>query len=211
MRKLSVYFLIDISTPMCGENIHELNFALGYMINILRSDAQVLDSLWISIITYGTEVKEIIPLTKLVNIQLPELKCSSGGLRNTGKALGFLISQLDKIPLQINLHHKPLIFLISVRGPNDDELFLEMSSKLLSNEYGNSIAYICDSRSDIDWIKGFSDTIITCNGDQTDSYRKFFEWSSELIVTILIKDKNALYTDKTQIPKLHNQLMYINL
>ena len=69
MRRLPVYFLLDTSGSMYGEPIQALNNALSGMINTLRSDAQALDSLWISIITYDREVKEIVPLTELVSIE----------------------------------------------------------------------------------------------------------------------------------------------
>ena len=59
MRRLPVYFLLDTSGSMYGEPIQALNNALSGMINTLRSDAQALDSLWISIITFDREVKEI--------------------------------------------------------------------------------------------------------------------------------------------------------
>ena len=79
MRRLPVYFLLDTSGSMYGEPIQALNNALSGMINTLRSDAQALDSLWISIVTFDREVREIVPLTELVNFQLPEITCPQSG------------------------------------------------------------------------------------------------------------------------------------
>jgi uncharacterized protein YegL len=67
MRRLPVYFLLDTSGSMYGEPIQALNNALNGMLSTLRTDAQVLDSLWISIITFDREVKELVPLTELVH------------------------------------------------------------------------------------------------------------------------------------------------
>ena len=53
MRRLPVYFLLDISGSMRGEPIQALNNSLSGMINTLRSDAQASETLWISIITFG--------------------------------------------------------------------------------------------------------------------------------------------------------------
>ncbi len=76
MRRLPVYFLLDTSGSMYGEPIQALNNALSGMINTLRSDAQaILETLWISIITFDREVKEIAPLTELLSFQLPEIIC----------------------------------------------------------------------------------------------------------------------------------------
>ena len=67
MRRLPVYFLLDTSGSMFGEPIQALNNALSGMINTLRTDAQALDSLWLSIITFDRDVKEICPLTELAS------------------------------------------------------------------------------------------------------------------------------------------------
>lgn len=218
MRRLPVYFLLDTSGPMCGEPIHALNNALNGMINTLRSNAYALDSVWISIITYNSEVMENIPLTKLDELQLVEIECVNS-LRNTGRALSFLLNtietQLTEGQSHIDSDYKPLIFLLAVREPNDKELFTEMSSKLLTREYGIKIAFIIDNCSDVEWIKPFSDTIITHNKNYyIDFVRQFFNFSSELILTVLAKDYESLdsfNTNMLQIVKLPNRLTYMNL
>ena len=101
MRRLPVYFLLDTSGSMYGEPIQALNNALSGMINTLRSDAQALDSLWISIITYDREVKEIVPLTELVNFQLPEIVCPQSGPTNTGAGLDFVIQKVNKEVIKV--------------------------------------------------------------------------------------------------------------
>src|SRR5215212_2117175 len=90
MRRLPVYFLLDTSGSMYGEPIQALNNALSGMINTLRTDPQALDSLWLSIITFDREVKEVVPLTELENFQLPEITCPQSGPTNMGDALEML-------------------------------------------------------------------------------------------------------------------------
>ena len=87
MRRLPVYFLLDTSGSMYGEPIEALNNALSGMINTLRTDAQALDSLWISIITFDREVREIVPLTELASFQLPSISCPQSGPTHTVLAL----------------------------------------------------------------------------------------------------------------------------
>ena len=72
---------------MFGEPIQALNNALSGMINTLRTDAQALDSLWLSIITFDREVKEVCPLTELAMFQLPEITvaCAAGNLADDTK------------------------------------------------------------------------------------------------------------------------------
>jgi uncharacterized protein YegL len=96
MRRLPVYFLLDTSGSMYGEPIQALNNALSGMVNTLRSDPQALDSLWISIITFDREVKEVAPLTELVTFQLPEITAPQSGPTHTGKALEVLHQTVKK-------------------------------------------------------------------------------------------------------------------
>ena len=120
MRRLPVYFLLDTSGSMYGEPIQALNNALSGMINTLRSDAQALDSLWISIITFDREVKEIVPLTELVSFQLPEITCPQSGPTNTGAGLEFVIQKVKTNVIKSSSTQKgdwkPLLFVFTAIG-----------------------------------------------------------------------------------------------
>ena len=126
MRRLPVYFLLDTSGSMFGEPIQALNNALAGMINTLRSDPQALDSLWISMITFDREVKEIVPLTELVSFQLPEITCPQSGPTHTGKGLEILhhnvTRDIRKGSAQQKGDWKPLLFLFTDGKPSDVQL-----------------------------------------------------------------------------------------
>lgn len=53
MRRLPVYLLIDTSGSMRGESIHSVNVGVQAMLSALRQDPYALESVHISIITYG--------------------------------------------------------------------------------------------------------------------------------------------------------------
>src|SRR4051812_34602254 len=122
MRRLPVYFLLDTSGSMYGEPIQALNNALSGMISALRSDPQALDSLWLSIVTFDRDVKEMVPLTELATFQLPEITCPQSGPTHTGKALKLLF---DKVQTDVRKGSasqkgdwKPLLFLFTDGAPN---------------------------------------------------------------------------------------------
>lgn len=75
---------------MNGEPIQSLNNALSGMISSLRTDAQAAETLWISIITFDREIKEVAPLTDLPSFALQEIVCPQSGPTFTGKALELL-------------------------------------------------------------------------------------------------------------------------
>lgn len=185
MRRLPVYFLLDTSGSMYGEPIQALNNALSGMINTLRSDAQALDSLWISIITFDREVKELVPLTELVSFQLPEIKCPQSGPTHTGKALEILYqkvkSDLIKGSSTQKGDWKPLFFLFTDGKPNDLQLYREMLPKIKSLNFGAIICCAAGNMSDDSLLKELTDNVVHLASTDSSSLKQFFKWVSETI------------------------------
>ena len=75
---------------MQGEPIESVKVGLADMIASLRLDPYALETACISIITYDKEVKQILPLTELENLQLPDIVCPDSGPTHTGAALNVL-------------------------------------------------------------------------------------------------------------------------
>ena len=139
MRRLPVYFLLDTSGSMYGEPIQALNNALSGMIYSLRTDAQAQETLWISIVTFDREVKEIIPLTDLQSFQLPEITCPQSGPTNTGKGLEVIY---DKVTNEIRKGSpeqkgdwRPLLFVFTDGKPGDIQLYRTMIPKIKQLNY----------------------------------------------------------------------------
>ena len=86
-RRLPVYILIDTSGSMKGEPIESVKVGLSDMIASLRLDPYALETACISIITYDKDVKQILPLTELENLQLPVIACPEAGPTHMGAAL----------------------------------------------------------------------------------------------------------------------------
>lgn len=86
-RRLLAYFLLDTSGSMYGEPIQALNNGFNGLISMLRTDPQAMDSLYISVITFDRDVKNIIPLVDLASFNPIEIKCPESGPTHTGEAL----------------------------------------------------------------------------------------------------------------------------
>lgn len=185
MRRLPVYFLLDTSGSMYGEPIQALNNALSGMINTLRSDAQALDSLWISIITYDREVKEIVPLTELVSFQLPEITCPQSGPTHTGKALEMLYQKVKSdiikgSPTQKG-DWKPLFFLFTDGKPNDLQLYREMTPKIKAFDFGAIVCCAAGHMADDSLLKELTDNVVHLDSADSSTLKQFFKWVSETI------------------------------
>ena len=64
-RRLPVYLLLDTSGSMKGEPIESLRVGLQSLVSSLRQDPHALESVYLSVITFDREVKELCALTSL--------------------------------------------------------------------------------------------------------------------------------------------------
>lgn len=185
MRRLPVYFLLDTSGSMYGEPIQALNNALIGMLNTLRADPQALDSLWICMITFDREVKELMPLTELVSFQLPDIVCPQSGPTHTGKALELLYSKvksdvIKSTPTQKG-DWKPLLFLFTDGKPNDLMLYREMIPKIKSLNFGAIVCCAAGPMADDSLLKELTPDVVHLDNADSTTLKQFFKWVSETI------------------------------
>ena len=185
MRRLPVYFLLDTSGSMRGEPIQALNNALSGMVNTLRSDAQALDSLWISIVTYDREVKEIAPLTELVSFQLPEITCPQSGPTNTGAGLEYIIQQVKKDVIKGSSTQKgdwkPLLFVFTDGKPSDMPLYREKITEIKNLNFGAVVGCAAGPKADDIILKELTDNVVHLDSADSSTLKQFFKWVSETI------------------------------
>ena len=93
MRRLPVYIVIDISSSMRGEPIAAVNNGIDSLVKSLCSDPYALETTCISIITYSTEAKQIVPLTEVYKFQKPEIIAK--GQSAMGAALNLLCGCIE--------------------------------------------------------------------------------------------------------------------
>jgi uncharacterized protein YegL len=185
MRRLPVYFLLDTSGSMRGEPIQALNNALSGMINTLRADAQALDSLWISIITFDREVKEIVPLTELVQFQLPEIVCPDSSPTNMGEALQLLCKKVSVEIRKGNENQKgdwrPLLFIMTDGSPSDLAAFREAVPKVKAINFGAIVACAAGPKAKDSFLKEITDTVVQLDTADSLTLKSFFKWVSDAI------------------------------
>lgn len=185
MRRLPVYFLLDTSGSMYGEPIQALNNALSGMINTLRSDPHALDSLWISIITFDLDVKEILPLTELVNFQLPEITCPQSGPTHTGRALELLYNKATNEIIKGSSEQKgdwkPLLFIFTDGKPSDLQKYEDIIPKIKSINFGAIVVCAAGKFTDTAIFKKLTDTVVHLDTADSNTLKQFFKWVSDTI------------------------------
>ena len=210
MRRLPVYFLLDTSGSMNGEPIQALNNAMSGMINTLRTDAQASETLWISIITFDREVKEVAPLTDLPSFQLPEIICPQSGPTNTGMALELLFEKAKNevrkgTPTQKG-DWRPLLFVFTDGKPSDPLLYSEMIPKIKSLNFGAIVGCAAGSKGDNSKLKELTNTVVHLDTADSTTLKQFFKWVSD---TIEQGNKSMGTTDSVALPPPPTEVVYI--
>ena len=93
-RRLPIYLLIDTSASMTGEPIEAVKNGIDMLVADLRGNPEALETAWISVITFGGEAKQVVPLTEIDSFKCPELV--AGGKTELGGALKLVCECREK-------------------------------------------------------------------------------------------------------------------
>jgi len=121
-RRLPVYLVLDTSGSMMGEPIAAVETGVQTLISALRQDPYALETAYLSVITFDTNAKQIVPLTELTAFQMPSIQAS--GTTALGDALALLANKIEnevtRTTAEVKGDWKPLVFIMTDGGPTDN-------------------------------------------------------------------------------------------
>ena len=179
-RRLPVYILIDTSGSMKGEPIESVKVGLADMVASLRLDPYALETACISIITYDREVKQILPLTELESLQLPELSVPESGPTFIGAALNMMCDCYDREVNKGSREHKgdwmPLLFLFTDGKPSDLMVYNDAVQRVKKYQFTNIVACAAGPKAATEPLKKLTENVFTLDSMDSGTFKKFFEW-----------------------------------
>jgi uncharacterized protein YegL len=192
MRRLPIYFLIDVSESMVGQPIDQVQEGIATIIKDLRTDPYALETAYISILAFAGKAQKISPLVELYNFYPPKLPI--GGGTSIGKAVDFLMNELDlsiqKTTLDQKGDWKPIIFLFTDGIPTDN---YDLSFDRWNQKYKaktNLVVISLGENTNTSIYTKISDNVLLLKDTDSESFKKFFKW-----VTASIKTSSIAVTD----------------
>lgn len=203
MRRLPIYFLIDVSESMIGEPIQQVEEGLAMIVKELKTDPYALETVYISIIVFAGKSKTLIPLQELVAFYPPRFPVGSG--TSLSNALGHLMFELQSNTVRTSYETKgdwkPIIFLFTDGVPTND-------TKSAIEEWKNSwkksthmVAISFGNGADCTMLGELSDHVLNFENTNNQSYKEFFKWVTASIKTNSVSVENN--TERFELAKLN--------
>ncbi len=121
MRRLPVFFVVDVSESMVGENLARMQGGLQAVIRALRADPHALETVHATVIAFAGVARTLVSMTDLATFEPPRLPI--GGGTSLGAALDHLMAEIDRTVQPTTETRKgdwrPLVFLFTDGKPTD--------------------------------------------------------------------------------------------
>lgn len=192
MRRLPVYFLVDVSESMVGEPILQVQEGMKQIVQELRTDPYALETAFVSVIAFAGKAVSLSPLTELYKFYPPTFPI--GGGTSLGAALNFLMDDINKSVVKTTAEAKgdwkPIVFLFTDGTPTDNP---SAAFARWNQEYrrkANIVAISIGDNVNTKLLGQISDNVLRLNQTDNQSFKAFFKW-----VTASIKATSVSVAD----------------
>jgi uncharacterized protein YegL len=183
MRRLPVYLLLDTSGSMSGEPIEAVKTGVQTLLSTLRQDPYALETAFLSVITFDSTAKQVVPLTELATFQAPSITAS--GTTAFGEGLALLGDRIEaevaKTTADAKGDWKPLIFIMTDGSPTDD--WAKGLDRLKKVRTGVIVACAAGQSVDTSILKQITEVVVQLDTADSNTIKAFFKWVSASVST----------------------------
>ncbi len=208
MRRLPVFFVVDVSESMIGEPIADVGAGMRSTIQSLRQDPYALETVYISIIVFAGKSKTLVPLTDICSFYPPQFPV--GGGTSLGSAIRHLIIELESKLVKndgvTKGDWKPIIFLFTDGVPTDqtDSVLREWEAKFKTKV--TMIAISVGANADLNLLRRLTDKVLLIDDTKPETFQEFFKWVTASISTHSQKIDSAA-DDEFHLEKLNDDFV----
>ena len=83
-RRLPIYMLLDTSGSMSGEAIEAVRMGIRSLLGDLQTDPQAMETVWLSVITFDSNARQVVPLTEIGSFTEPSIDATGGTAMGEG-------------------------------------------------------------------------------------------------------------------------------
>ncbi|GGN60407.1 hypothetical protein GCM10011349_41930 [Novosphingobium indicum] len=187
MRRLPIYFLVDVSESMAGQNLHMLQDGIGETIRRLRTDPYALETAFVSVVVFAGKAKTIMPLTELPSFHTPELPV--GGGTSLGLALDHIMTEMDRNLVKTTAERKgdwqPFIFLLTDGHPTDNTSAAELRWNQDFRSRVNLVAVSVGGGADHAMLKRLTDDVMVFDDKAPEAFTHLIDWITRSIGSLV--------------------------
>lgn len=178
MRRLPVFFVLDVSESMIGENLYRLEQGVGAILRQLRTDPHALESVWVSVIGFAGTARTLAPLAEVAEAYPPKLPI--GGGTALGAALDHLMREIDRNVVRTTPgakgDWKPIVFLMTDGYPTDDPAAAVARWNRDFRARVNLVAVSIGAGADHKMLGTLTEHVVAFDDTAQDNFSRFIQW-----------------------------------